>query len=328
MDEVKRHFHKEVYHTVIPRNVRLSEAPSHGKPIALYDPRSKGAEVYRDLARRSLNVAKPERGLGRGLDALFSVEESIDEKLVAEIEMKLIRPRKNQPRKNFDPERLQELAESIKERGVLQPILLRPREKGYEIVAGERRWRASKMAGLKMIPALVREMSDAEVAEISLIENLQRDDLSIIEEALAYKNMIEEFDYRQDVLSQKIGKSRVHISNTMRLLSLPQEVISLLENKQLTPGHARALLRLDSDSAQIKAARRIAEGKLSVRKAEQIIRFDQKEARPAQNNTAEEMDLQERLQKHLGSKVEIKRRRQGGSIEITYYDHEDLERNT
>lgn len=271
-------------------------------------------------------MAKPERGLGRGLDALFSVEENIEEKQGAEIEVKQIHPRKNQPRKNFDPELLQELSDSIKERGVLQPILLRPFEKGYEIVAGERRWRAAKMAGLKKIPALVREMSDAEVAEISLIENLQRDDLSIIEEALAYKNMIEVFDYRQDILSQKIGKSRVHISNTMRLLSLPQEVISLLENKQLTPGHARALLRLDSDASQIKAARRIAEGKLSVRQAEEIIRFDQKEGKPRNVRTAEEIDLEERLQKHLGSKVEFKRRRQGGSIEITYFDNEDLER--
>ncbi len=271
-------------------------------------------------------MAKPERGLGRGLDALFSVEEPIEEKSGTEIDIKQIHPRKNQPRKNFDAELLQELSDSIKERGVLQPILLRPFEKGYEIVAGERRWRAAKMAGLKKIPALVREMSDAEVAEISLIENLQRDDLSIIEEALAYKNMIEEFDYRQDILSQKIGKSRVHISNTMRLLSLPQEVISLLENKKLTPGHARALLRLDNDAAQIKAARKIAEGKLSVRKTEEIFRFDQNQTKPGSVRTAEELDLQERLQKHLGSKVQCKRRRQGGSIEISYYDHEDLQR--
>jgi len=273
-----------------------------------------------------LIVAKPERGLGRGLDALFSVEQSVGEKQVAEIEIKLIRPRKNQPRKYFDPELLQELSDSIKERGVLQPILLRPDEKGYEIVAGERRWRAAKMAGLKAMPALVREMGDAEVAEISLIENLQRDDLSIIEEALAYKNMIEEFDYRQDILSQKIGKSRVHISNTMRLLSLPQEVIKLLEGKQLTPGHARVLLRLDNDAAQIKAARRIAIGKLTVRQTEHLIRFENKDAAKANRKTSEEADLEERLQKHLGSKVKFKRGRQGGTIEIAYFNEEDLER--
>ncbi len=271
-------------------------------------------------------MAKPERGLGRGLDALFSVEKNSGEKPVAEIDIKLIHPRKNQPRKNFDPELLQELSESIKEKGVLQPILLRPFEKGYEIVAGERRWRAAKMAGLKMMPALVREMGDAEVAEISLIENLQRDDLSIIEEALAYKNMIEEFEYRQDILSQKIGKSRVHISNTMRLLSLPQEVIRLLENKQLTPGHARALLRLDNEAAQIKAARKIAKNKLSVRQVEKLIISDDKEEAKANNRTAEDKDLQERLQKHLGSKVELKRRQQGGTIEINFFNDEDLER--
>lgn len=271
-------------------------------------------------------MAKPERGLGRGLDALFSVEQSPGEKQVSEIDIKLIHPRKNQPRKNFDAELLQELSDSIKEKGVLQPILLRPFEKGYEIVAGERRWRAAKMAGLKMMPALVREMGDAEVAEISLIENLQRDDLSIIEEALAYKNMIEEFEYRQDILSQKIGKSRVHISNTMRLLSLPQEVIRLLENKQLTPGHARALLRLDNEAAQIKAARKIAKSKLSVRQVEELIRFDDTEAAKAKGRTAEDLDLQERLQKHLGSKVELKRRHLGGTIEINFFNNEDLER--
>jgi len=271
-------------------------------------------------------VAKPERGLGRGLDALFSVEQSPGEKQVSEIDIKLIHPRKNQPRKNFDAELLQELSDSIKEKGVLQPILLRPFEKGYEIVAGERRWRAAKMAGLKMMPALIREMGDAEVAEISLIENLQRDDLSIIEEALAYKNMIEEFEYRQDILSQKIGKSRVHISNTMRLLSLPQEVIRLLENKQLTPGHARALLRLDNEAAQIKAARKIAKSKLSVRQVEELIRFDDTEATKAKGRTAEDADLQERLQKHLGSKVEFKRRHLGGTIEINFFNNEDLER--
>jgi ParB family chromosome partitioning protein len=272
-------------------------------------------------------VAKPERGLGRGLDALFSVEQSAGEKQDSEIDIKLIHPRKNQPRKNFDAELLQELSDSIKERGVLQPILLRPFEMGYEIVAGERRWRAAKMAGLKMIPALVREMGDAEVAEISLIENLQRDDLSVIEEALAYKNMIEEFDYRQDILSQKIGKSRVHISNTMRLLSLPQEVIKLLENKQITPGHARALLRLDSEAAQIKAARKIANSKLSVRQVEELIRFDDiKQDNKNKERTAEDADLEERLQKYLGSKVELKRHRQGGTIEINYFNEEDLER--
>jgi ParB family chromosome partitioning protein len=254
------------------------------------------------------------------------VEQSPGEKQVSEIDIKLIHPRKNQPRKNFDAELLQELSDSIKEKGVLQPILLRPFEKGYEIVAGERRWRAAKMAGLKMMPALIREMGDAEVAEISLIENLQRDDLSIIEEALAYKNMIEEFDYRQDILSQKIGKSRVHISNTMRLLSLPQEVIRLLENKQLTPGHARALLRLDNEAAQIKAARKIAKSKLSVRQVEELIRFDDTEATKAKGITAEDADLQERLQKHLGSKVEFKRRHLGGTIEINFFNNEDLER--
>lgn len=271
-------------------------------------------------------MAKPERGLGRGLDALFSEEHSGGDKQVAEIEIKLIHPRKEQPRKNFDAQLLQELSDSIRERGVLQPILLRPIEKGYQIVAGERRWRAAKMAGLKMIPALVREMGDAEVAEISLIENLQRDDLSVIEEALAYKNMIEEFNYRQDILSQKIGKSRVHISNTIRLLSLPQEIITLLENKKLTPGHARALLRLESDAARIKAARRIAEDKLSVRRAEELIRFDDKDIGKAADKSAEEADLAERLQKYLGSKVGFKRLRQGGTIEITYFNNEDLER--
>jgi ParB family chromosome partitioning protein len=271
-------------------------------------------------------VVKPERGLGRGLDALFSVDQNTSEIQIAEVDISLISPQKNQPRKNFDQLLLRELADSIREMGVLQPILLRPVGERYEIVAGERRWRAAGIAGLKTLPALIRELEDAEVAEISLIENLQRDDLSIIEEALAYRNMIEQYRYSQDSLSQRIGKSRVHISNTMRLLGLPGEVIALLEKKLISAGHARALLGLSNAAAQIKAAQKIAQGKISVRETEEIIRF-QKDAGVKDMKKAPEIaDLEERLQKHLGSKAEIKRKRQGGTIEISYYNDEDLGR--
>ena len=271
-------------------------------------------------------MVKPERGLGRGLDALFSVDQNTSEIQIAEVDISLISPQKNQPRKNFDQLLLRELADSIREMGVLQPVLLRPVGERYEIVAGERRWRAAGIAGLKTLPALIRELEDAEVAEISLIENLQRDDLSIIEEALAYRNMIEQYRYSQESLSQRIGKSRVHISNTMRLLGLPGEVIVLLEKKQISAGHARALLGLSSATAQIKAAQKIAQGKISVRETEEIIRF-QKDAGVKDMKKAPEIaDLEERLQKYLGSKAEIKRKRQGGTIEISYYNDEDLGR--
>lgn len=271
-------------------------------------------------------MAKQERGLGRGLEALFSVDDNNPELQIDEIEIALISPRDNQPRKIFDPQLLQELADSIQEHGVLQPVLLRPIGKRYQIVAGERRWRAAGMAGLEKIPALIREMEDAEVAEISLIENLQRDDLSPIEEAMAYRNLLIEYRYTQDALSLRIGKSRTHIANTMRLLSLPAEVLALIEKKQLSTGHARALLGLSSPQAQIEAAKKIAQGKISVRHTEEIVKFEKDSTQNNKSKATELLDLEERLQKHLGSRAEIKRKRQGGTIEIAFYNEEDLER--
>ena len=238
----------------------------------------------------------------------------------------MIFPQENQPRQRFDPILLQELADSIREHGVLQPVLLRPVDRGYEIIAGERRWRAAKMAGLTSIPALVREMEDAEAAEISLIENLQRDDLSVIEEAVAYKNLLEKHQYTQEKLAGKIGKSRTHIANTMRLLALPPQVIELVENKKIAPGHARALLGLNDPEAQLKAAQKIAKSKMTVRHTEELVRFEKEKPPQATAKTPELADLEERLQKHLGAKTEINRKRQGGKIEITFYNEEDLER--
>lgn len=271
-------------------------------------------------------MAKQERGLGRGVDALFSVDANNPELQIDEIEIALIIPRDNQPRKLFDPQLLQELADSIKEHGVLQPVLLRPLGKRYQIVAGERRWRAAGMAGLEKIPALIREMEDAEVAEISLIENLQRDDLSPIEEAMAYRNLLDEYRYTQEALAVRIGKSRTHIANTMRLLSLPAEVLALIEKKQISTGHARALLGLNTVQAQIEAAQKIARGKISVRHTEEIVKFEKDNSQNGKSQAPELIDLQERLQKHLGSRAEIKRRRQGGTIEIAFFNEEDLER--
>lgn len=271
-------------------------------------------------------MVKKERGLGRGVDALFSVDPNNPELQVDEIELALIIPRDNQPRKSFDPQLLQELADSIKEHGVLQPILIRPLGKHYQIVAGERRWRAAGMAGLEKIPALVRDMEDAEVAEISLIENLQRDDLSAVEEAMAYRNLLEEYRYTQEALAVRVGKSRTHITNTMRLLGLPQEVLNLIETKQISTGHARALLGLNSPQAQIAAAQKIARGKISVRQTEEIVKFEKDSSQKGCIKVPEQIDLEERLQKHLGSKAGIKRRRKGGTIEITFYNEEDLER--
>lgn len=270
-------------------------------------------------------MAKQERGLGRGIEALFSVEENNTSE-VAKIDIELVFPQENQPRKSFDPELLKELADSIREHGVLQPVLLRPISHGYEIIAGERRWRAAKMAGLEKLPALVREMDDAEVAEISLIENLQRDDLSVIEEAMAYRNLLEKHQYTQEKLAGKIGKSRTHITNTMRLLSLPPQVIDLIENKRIAPGHARALLGLSSPEAQLKAAQQIAKAKLSVRHTEELVRFEKDNQKAGTKKPAELADIEERLQKHLGTRTEINRKKQGGKIEITFYNEDDLER--
>jgi len=270
-------------------------------------------------------VGRKDRGLGRGLEALLSTAD-LDSVQIIELELDMIIPQKNQPRKKFDQESLQDLAASIKEHGILQPVLVRPLGEFYEIIAGERRWRAAEIAGLQLIPALVKEMPDIEAAEVSLVENLQRDDLTAIEEARAYKNMLDQFHYTQETIAERVGKSRAYIANTMRLLGLKPEIIEMIERKQLTPGHARALLALKSPQEQLLAANEIIKSKLTVRQTEQKVKSKKAKTTPAIRKGPDLLELEERLQKHFGTRAEISRQKKGGKIEIVYYSEDDLDR--
>ncbi|MEN6390677.1 MAG: ParB/RepB/Spo0J family partition protein [Syntrophomonas sp.] len=268
-------------------------------------------------------MVKGVRGLGRGLEALLSNDE---ESLytINDIEMEMIQARPDQPRQSFDEESLRELSESIKQHGVLQPILLRPMGGIYQIVAGERRWRAARMAELKSIPAVVKEMPDAQAAEISLVENLQRKDLNAVEEARALQKLSEEFNYTQEQLSSRLGKSRSHIANTIRLLSLPQKVLDMVEKGMISAGHARALVGL-SQAEQYRMADQIAGKGISVRDIEEKVRKSKKSLK-SDKTTIEVIEIEERIQKHLSTKARIKTKKKGGILEIPYFDEEDLER--
>ena len=265
------------------------------------------------------------RGLGRGLDALISgtIE---DTKEIREVEIGYIENRKSQPRKTFNEELLKELAESIKEHGVIQPVLVRAKGNGFEIIAGERRFRAAKLAGLDVIPVVVKEIDDIEADELSLIENLQREDLNVIEEAAAYKNMLDKYGYTQEKLSKRVGKSRTHIANTVRILNLPDEIKQMLEKGQLSAGHARSILGLKNTAEQIRAARDISQSRLSVRETEQKIRKQKQKKRQISQKKLEMLDLEERLEKRLGTRIEIVEKKQGGKIQVYYYGEEELER--
>ncbi len=269
-------------------------------------------------------MAKRERGLGRGLEALLPTKDG-DSAPILNLELNRIVPQLNQPRKNFEDEALQELVDSIKEHGVLQPVLVRPKDDFYEIIAGERRWRAAQLAGLESLPALVREIEDIQAAEISLVENLQREDLSAIEEAQAFKNLLEHYQYTQEQVAARVGKSRAYIANTIRLLKLSPEIIEMIEKKKISPGHARALLSLRNSREQIAAAYEIINGKLSVRDAEKKTKGTSA-GEKASRKGADMIEVEERLRQLLGTRVEIKASRRGGKIEIAYYDDEDLER--
>jgi len=288
-------------------------------------------------------VPKQERGLGRGLDALFAgAMDDGDKDRVIEVEIKDIKARADQPRRVFNSEALQELADSLQEHGVLQPLLVRKRGKHYEIIAGERRWRAAQMIGIEQIPVLVKEIDDIEAAEISLIENLQREDLSLTEEARAYRQMIERYGYTQELLSKKIGKSRTHVTNTMRIMNLPEAVLDMIDGGMITAGHARALLSMGSADQQIAVAKQIVEQGLSVRAVEEKARQKKSSTRTvkkveiidlSEGNVSESVrrgpeiiELEERMQERWGTKVDIKPSQQGGKITISYYNDEDLSR--
>ncbi|MGE5397527.1 MAG: ParB/RepB/Spo0J family partition protein [Chitinophagales bacterium] len=260
------------------------------------------------------------RALGKGLEALFAIEgnNTIDS---YEINIERIVANKDQPRKIFKDDSLNELALSIKEHGILQPILVRSLEDGnFEIIAGERRFRAAGIVGLKTVPVIVKDMEDKNAIEASLIENLQREDLNPIEEAIAYKELIDKRGYTQEELSVRIGKSRSHIANTIRIMSLPNEIVEMVADGKLTAGHARAILSLKEKKHQIEMANRIIQNNLSVRASEAGAKKDKEE------KDINIVDLEERLQEHLGTRVIVKRHKRGGRLEVTFVDDEDLER--
>jgi len=273
--------------------------------------------------------------LGKGLAALIP-ELGPEEKVTGTFVycgIEEVLPNRSQPRKHFDEEKLQELAESIKAKGILEPLIVRKVDQGYEIVVGERRWRAAQKAGLKEVPVLVKELEGKEALEISLIENLQRENLNPIEEAAGYKRLIEEFGIHQEELASRVGKDRTTVTNALRLLKLPPEVIDPLLQGLITPGHARAILSLEMKEKQKELCSLIIQKGLSVREAEALARrWSKKSKRTAtaagsQGALAAQLNtLQENLQRCLATKVHITPKGKKGTVEIQYYSFEDLER--
>ncbi|HLS22733.1 MAG TPA: ParB/RepB/Spo0J family partition protein [Pseudogracilibacillus sp.] len=267
--------------------------------------------------------------LGKGLNALIGdIDEQREE--IELISIEEIRTNPYQPRKTFDADALEELKTSIETYGIIQPIIVRKSIKGYEIVAGERRYRAAKLANLTEVPAIVKDFDDAKMMEIALLENLQREDLTVIEEALAYKSLIEELKLTQDELSNKIGKSRSHISNTMRLLSLPEDVIAYVNSGQLSMGHARAILGLKKKDQLTSLVKRIIRDQLNVRQVEQLVQRLNEEKKPKKRQQTKKKDVfilrqEEILREHLGTNVKIEKNKQKGKIEIEFYSNEELE---
>lgn len=273
------------------------------------------------------------RGLGKGLSALISDELINDNNgkskdSIINIDISLIIPNKEQPRQNFDEEALEDLANSIKIYGLLQPIILRKVEKKYEIVAGERRWRACKIAGLKEVPALIKELSQQESAKIALIENIQREDLNPIEEAMAYKKLMEDFKLTQEDISLQVGKSRSYIANSIRLLNLDENITNFVAQGKLTIGHGKALLGIKDKNEQLKAAEKIINEKLNVRQTEEITSSKKVNESNVEDNIKDThiISLEEELMRSLGTKVNLVPGVKKGKIEIEYYGDEDLDR--
>lgn len=272
-----------------------------------------------------------ERGLGRGLDSLMGTPEvHSQEGGLVTLPISQVEPGLNQPRKRFDPEALEELAQSIRQHGILQPLTVRRLSSGYyQIIAGERRWRAAKLAGLSQVPVNIIEADERKVMELGLIENLQREDLNPAEEARGYRTLMEEYGLTQEQVSQTVGKSRPAIANTLRLLALPQDVLTLVEEGALSSGHARALLALSTGELQRQAAKKVVSDGLSVRQTEALAKALQKAKRP-RAPTDDEISLylseaEKKLSGHLGRKVKIAQRGKKGRIELEYYDQQDLE---
>lgn len=269
------------------------------------------------------------RGLGKGLGALIPENEEKVENAITEIKLTDIEPNDKQPRKEFADEALTDLAESIREHGVVQPIIVRRLGNGYQIIAGERRWRASRLAGNRTIPAIVKDCTNLEVMELALIENLQREDLNSIEEAQAYKSLIEEYKMTQEEISKQIGKSRPAIANSLRLLQLPQEIKNMIALGKISQGHARALLAIEGEKKQLEIAEKIIDQQLNVRQIEKLAKAGKKKEKEEiapDNYQIEINQLEERLKAALGTKVIIQHKKDKGRIEIEYYSNEELDR--
>ena len=274
-------------------------------------------------------------GLGKGLDSLIPEGKTIikekEEKSGEQIvKISKVEPNREQPRKTFAEKELQELADSIKQFGVLQPLLVKKNGDYYEIIAGERRWRAAKLAGLKEIPVIIREYTEKEIVEIALIENIQRENLNPIEEALAYSRLMTEFDMKQEELAERVSKNRSTISNAMRLLKLAEKVQQLLIEGKISAGHARALIDIEDSGMQYAIALRIVDEQLSVRDVEKLMRQmkEQKEkpVKPTVENAFIYKDLEEKMISAIGTKVHINQKKNGkGKIEIEYYSNDELE---
>lgn len=303
-------------------------------------------------------MAGKKSGLGRGLDALFPEKtvqskpktvKTVKEEKKVEVDTKkssqqetsngermmkisMIEPNREQPRKKFDEDALQELSESIKQYGILQPLLVSDKKDYYEIVAGERRWRAAKMAGLKEVPVVVKEFSTQEIVEISLIENIQREDLNPVEEAMAYKRLIDEFHLKQDEIAERVSKSRTAVTNSMRLLKLDSRVQQMMVDEMISAGHARAILAISDPEQQYNAAMKVFDEKLSVRETEKLVKsiLTPTKKKPVVSNPTEEAiyeSLEEKMKGITGTRVFIHRKKNNkGKIEIEYYSRDDLDR--
>lgn len=287
------------------------------------------------------------RGLGKGLDSLIpktmnevksnsnvkdtSAKDTKDKGPVTTVKITMVEPNKNQPRKTFNEDSLQELADSIKLHGVIEPLIVQDRKDHYEIIAGERRWRASKKAGLKEVPVIIKNYTEKEIVEISLIENIQREDLNPIEEALAFKALLEEFNLKQDEVAERVSKSRAAVTNSLRLLKLCEPVQQMIIDDMLTTGHARALIGIENPEEQHSLALKIFDEKLSVREVEKLVKNLHKPAKPKKldDKTLQVIyqDIEEKLKQTLSTKVSVSSKGNGaGKIEIEFYNHDDLDR--
>lgn len=294
-------------------------------------------------------MAVKRNGLGKGLDSLIpnktsspdkkeklkpETEEKIEKsKATGEILVKIneVEPNREQPRKDFDEDSLMELADSIKQFGILQPLIVQKKKDYYEIIAGERRWRAAKLAGIKEVPIIVKKYTDQEIVEISLIENIQRENLNPIEEAMAYKRLLEEFDLKQDEVAERVSKSRTAVTNSMRLLKLSERVQQMIVDDMISTGHARALLAIDDEEQQYMLANKIFDEKLSVRETEKMVKALKNPKKEVKKVKQERMfvynDLADRMKNIIGTKVSVNPKANGkGKIEIEYYSEDELER--